>query len=155
MASSSTPSSINSQGDLIRLKVTPGNVDARNPLLNLCKGLFGYLFADKGALAQKLTRSLAELGIQLITTLRKNMKPAPRTEFEQTLLRRRCLIETVFDELKNLCQIEHTRHRSVGNFLVNLMAGIVAYCVSDNKPTLKLMRVHALAAPGGLIPNSG
>ena len=138
---------INSHGELIRLKLTSGNVDDRKPLLNLCQGLFGYLFADKGYITQKLTRHLAERDIQLITTLRKNMKPVPRTEFERVLLRRRCLIETVFDELKNLCQIEHTRHRSVGNFLVNLMAGIVAYCLSDTKPTLKLMRGNALVAP--------
>ena len=138
---------INSKGELIRLKLTPGNVDDRKPLLTLCHGLFGHLFADKGYLARRLTKALALQGLQLITTLRKNMKPVPRTDFEKVLLRRRCLIETVFDELKNLCQIEHTRHRSVGNFLVNLMAGIVAYCVSDNKPTLKLMRVHALATP--------
>ena len=138
---------INSQGELIRLKLTPGNVDDRKPLLKLCKGLFGHLFADKGYLAQWLIQHLAERDIHLITTLKKKMKPAPRTAFEKALLRRRCLIETVFDELKNLCQIEHTRHRSVGNFLVNLMAGIVAYCLSDNKPTLNLMRVNALAAP--------
>lgn len=138
---------INSQGELIRLKLTPGNVDDRKAFLNLGKGLFGQLFADKGYIGQRLTQHLAEQDIQLITTLRKNMKPVPRTDFEKALLRRRCLIETVFDELKNLCQIEHTRHRSVGNFLVNLMAGIVAYCVSDHKPTLKLRRVNALAAP--------
>lgn len=138
---------INSQGELIRLKLTPGNVDDRKPLLKLCQGLFGHLFADKGYLGQRLTQQLAERDIQFITTLRRNMKPAPRTAFEKALLRRRCLIETVFDELKNLCQIEHTRHRSISNFLVNLMAGIVAYCLSDNKPTLKLMRVNALAAP--------
>jgi transposase len=138
---------INSKGELIRLKLTAGNVDDRKPLSKLCKGLFGYLFADKGYLGQQLTKALAEQGIQLITTLRKNMKPVPRTDFEKALLRRRCLIETVFDELKNLCQIEHTRHRSLGNFLVNLMAGLLAYCLSDHKPTLKLMRINALAAP--------
>src|SRR5512143_837971 len=138
---------INSKGELIRLKLTPGNVDDRKPLPNLCQGLFGHLFADKGYRAQELTQQLAEQDIQLITTLRKNMKPAPRTDFEKALLRRRCRIETGFDDLKNLCQLEHTRHRSVSNFLVNLMAGIVAYCLFDHKPTLKLMRVNALAAP--------
>ena len=138
---------INARGELIRLKLTPGNWDDRKPLRTLCHGLFGYLFADKGYLGQRLTNALAEQDIQLITTLRKNRKPVPRTDFEQALLRRRCLIETVFDELKNLCQIEHTRHRSIGNFLVNLMAGIVAYGLSDTKPTLKLMRVNALVAP--------
>jgi transposase len=138
---------INSQGELSRLKLTPGHVDDRKPLPTLCQGLFGYLFADKGYIGQRLTQTLAKRDIELITTLRKNMKPVPRTDFEKALLRRRCLIETVFDELKNLCQIEHTRHRSIGNFLVNLMAGIVAYCLSNTKPTLKLMRVNALAAP--------
>src|SRR5512144_1147278 len=138
---------LTSRGELIRLKLTPGNVDDRKPLLTLCRGLFGYLFADKGYIAQRLTQALTERNIQLIPTLRKNMKPALRTDFEKALLRRRCLIETVVDELKNLCQIEHTRHRSVGNFLGTLMAGIVAYCWSDTKPTLKLMRVNALTAP--------
>lgn len=138
---------INSKGELIRLKLTSGNVDDRKPLPKLCQGVVGYLFADKGYLGQRLTRTWALQDIPWITTLRKNMKPAPRTDFEKALLRRRCLIETVFDELKNLCQIEHTRHRSIGNFLVNLMAGIVAYGLSDNKPILKLMRANVLAAP--------
>ena len=136
---------INSKGELIRLKLTPGNVDDRQPLLSLCKGLFGHLFADKGYLGQPLTKVLAGQDIPLITALKKNMNPVSRTDFEKALLRRRSLIETVFDELKNLCQLEHTRHRSVGNFVVNLMAGIVAYCLSDNKPTLKLMKIKALA----------
>jgi hypothetical protein len=69
----------------------------------------------------------------------------PRTEFEKAILRRCSLIETVFDKLKNLCQIEHTRHRSLFSFLVNLMAGINAYCLSDNKPTLNLTRNNSLA----------
>ncbi|MBL1265789.1 IS982 family transposase [Candidatus Methylomicrobium oryzae] len=135
---------INSKGELIRLKLTPGNVDDRRPIPELCQGLFGQLFADKGYLSKELAETLARLRIQLITPLRKNMKPVPRTEFEKAILRRRALIETVFDELKNLCQIEHTRHRSVANFVVNLMAGIIAYCLSDNKPTLSLIRVNLL-----------
>jgi transposase len=135
---------INTKGELIRLKLTPGNVDDRKPIPQLCQGLFGQLFADKGYIAQWLTDALASQGVQLITRLKKNMKAVPRTDFEQAILRRRSLIETVFDELKNLCQIEHTRHRSVANFLVNLMAGIVAYCLSDNKPSLSLSRANLL-----------
>jgi hypothetical protein len=68
----------------------------------------------------------------------------PRTDFDKAILRRRSLIETVFDELKNLCQIEHTRHRSHFNFAVNLMAGITAYCLPDNKPTSSLAKVNLL-----------
>ena len=60
------------------------------------------------------------------------------------MLRRRSLIETVFDQLKNLCQVEHTRHRSDFNFAVNLMASIVAYCLSEDKPTLSLIQVNTL-----------
>ena len=135
---------INSQGELIRIKLTPGNVDDRKPMPDLCQGLFGQVFADRGYIAQWLTEQLAEQGLQLITTLKKNMKPVPRTDFEEAILRRRSLIETVFDQLKNLCQIEHTRHRSVFNFVVNLMAGIIAYCLSDNKPTLSLTKVNAV-----------
>jgi transposase len=129
---------INSRGELIRLKLTPGNIDDRKPMPELCQGLFGQLFADRGYIARWLTETLAKQGLQLITTVKKNMKPVPRTDFEKAILRRRSLIETVFDELKNLCQIEHTRHRSTFNFMVNLMAGIVAYCLSENKPSLSL-----------------
>jgi len=136
---------INSKGELIRLRLTPGNVDDRKPMPDLCKGLFGQLFADKGYIAKWLTKALAEQNLQIITPLKKNMKAVSRTDFEKAILRRRALIETVFDELKNLCQIEHTRHRSVSNFLVNLMAGIVAYCLSGDKPSLKLTKVNLLA----------
>jgi transposase len=135
---------VNSRGELLRLRLTPGNTNDRKPMPEMCDGLFGQLFADKGYIAQWLTKALADKGIQLVTTLKKNMKPVSRTNFEKAILRRRSLIETVFDELKNLCQIEHTRHRSVSNFLVNLMAGIVAYCLSDTKPSLNLARVNLL-----------
>ena len=76
--------------------------------------------------------------INFITKVRKNMKPVQHTPFDQALLKRRSLIETVFDELKNLCQIEHTRHRSHTNFIVNLMSGIIAYCLMPNKPRLSI-----------------
>ena len=138
---------INSRGELLRIQLTPGNIDDRQPVSDLCEGLFGQLFADKGYIARWLTQDLADQGIQFITKLKKNMKPVPRTDFEKAILRRRSLIETVIDELKNLCQIHHTRHRSISNFLVNLMAGIVAYCLSDNKPSLNLTRVNLLPQP--------
>jgi transposase len=136
---------INSKGELLRLRLTPGNIDDRKPMPELCQGLFGQGFADQGYIARWLTEMLVEQGLQLITTLKKNMKPEPRTDFEKAILRRRSLIETVFDELKNLCQIEHTRHRSHFNFVVNLMADITAYCLSDHKPTLSpLTKVNLL-----------
>jgi transposase len=138
---------INSKGELLRLKLTPGNTDDRKPIPEMSEGLFGLLFADKGYVAKWLTETLLGQGIRLITKPKKNMKPVLRTEFEAALLRRRSLVETVIDELKNLCQIEHTRHRSLSNFLVNLMAGVVAYCLSDTKPSLNLTRLNLLPKP--------
>lgn len=135
---------VNSKGELVRLKLTPGNTDDRKPLPEMCEALVGLLFADKGSVGQRLAEALQERGLKLITTLKKNMKPVPLPAFDKALLKRRSLSETVFDELKNLCQIEHTRHRSIHNFLVNLLAGIVAYCLSDTKPSWPLIHIHAL-----------
>jgi transposase len=129
---------INHRGELLSMKVTPGNVDDRKPVPYLCRHLFGRVYADKGYLSQELVARLRQQQVEFITKVRKNMKPVPRTAFDQALLRRRSLIETVFDELKNLCQVEHTRHRSYGGFLVNLMAGIIAYCLAPNKPRLPI-----------------
>jgi len=140
---------INHVGELLRVKLTPGNVDDRKPLCRMAEGLFGKLYADKGYLAKWLTDFLDGLGIDLVTKVRKNMKPITRSAFDEAVLRQRSLVETVIDELKNLCQIEHTRHRSPMNFIVNLLAGIVAYCLMPNKPKLPL----CYAKNTSLIPN--
>lgn len=137
---------INSKGEIIAFKVTSGNVDDRKAIPELSVGLFGQLYADKGYIAQWLTQLLGNQGVELITTLKKNMKPIHRTAFEKAILRRRSLIETVFDQLKNLCQIEHTRHRSMMNFIVNLISGIVAYSLAPVKPSLKLIRSALVVA---------
>jgi transposase len=129
---------INHLGELLSIKLTSGNVDDRKPLPGLCETLFGKLYADKGYLSKALTESLRQQGIELITKVRKNMKPVVHSDFDHALLRKRSLVETVFDELKNLCYIEHTRHRSVANFMTNLMAGIIAYCLEPSKPALSL-----------------
>lgn len=129
---------INHLGELLAIHLTPGNVDDRKPLPSLTKHLFGKLYADKGYLSKTLSESLKNKGVELITKVRKNMKTLTHSLFDQAVLRQRSLIETVFDELKNLCQIEHTRHRSPINFGVNLLAGIVAYCLMPNKPRLPL-----------------
>jgi hypothetical protein len=52
------------------------------------------------------------------------------------MLRKRPIIETVNDQLKNLCQIEHSRHRSPFNFLVNRVSGLIAYAYHPDKPSL-------------------
>ena len=144
---------INHVGELLAIRLTPGNVDDRQPLLQFVDRLFGKLYADKGYLAKWLTEFLQSHGVELVTKLKKRMKPVQRSAFDETLLRRRSLIETVIDELKNLCQIEHTRHRSPANFVVNLLAGIVAYCLMPTKPRLPLTYARALGYQPALIPN--
>src|SRR5918996_6157835 len=85
-------------------------------------------------------------GAQLITKLRKKMKNKLLPLFDKLLLRKRSIIETVNDQLKNISQIEHSRHRSPFNFLVNLMAGLVAYTFREKKPSLNIRLPQALPA---------
>ena len=129
---------INDRGEIISFAITPGNVDDRKPVSRMAKGLFGKLFGDKGYISQKLTEALLAMGVRLVTSLRKNMKPKVLPWMEHVLLRKRTLIESVNDQLKNISQIEHTRHRSVTNFFVNLFAGLVAYSLRPKKPSLNL-----------------
>jgi len=110
----------------------------RKGLLAIASSLFGKLYADKGYIGKDFARKMKDKGVDIVTRVRKNMKEVVHSDFDQALLRKRSLVETVFDELKNLCQIEHTRHRSLSNFAVNLMAGIVAYCLSPVKPRIAL-----------------
>jgi len=127
---------INECGDLLAFAFTPGNIDDRNPVESMSQRLWGKLFGDKGYISQKLFNNLYERGIKLITNTRKNMKNKLITLEEKILLRKRSLIETVNDQLKNVCQIEHTRHRSPVNFLVHLIAGLVAYTKQPKRPSL-------------------
>jgi|SRR5579862_5707686 len=141
---------VNDRGELLSFCLTRGNVDDRAPvpaLLRRVKGLFGKLFADKGYISQPLAEQLlVEEGVQLITRLRKNMHNRLMLLSDRLLLRKRALIETIYDHLKNLCQIEHTRHRSPINFLVHLVSGLIAYCHLPKKPGLDLDRDHDLQA---------
>lgn len=129
---------INHHGEIVAFNLTAGNVDDRQPLENFQNRLFGKLFGDKGYLSSKLRDKLREVGIDLITTLRRNMKPQIMSLQDRLLLRKRAVIETIHNIWKSALHIDHTRHRSVDNFVVNLLAGLVAYCHRPNKPTISL-----------------
>lgn len=129
---------INECGGLLTYRLTKGNVDDREPVEPMAKGLFGKLFGDKGYVSQSLFEKLLGKGIKLITHLRKNMKCCLMEWEDKILLRKRSLIETVNDTLKNVCQIEHSRHRSPINFLAHLIAGLIAYTRLPKKPSLKI-----------------
>ena len=130
--------SVNDRGEILACQLTPGNVDDRKPLPGMAKTLFGKLFGDKGYISQPLSDQLLAQGLELITPRRKNMKKRPLPLEDQLLLRKRSIIETINDQLKNISQIEHTRHRSVANFMVNLVCGLIAYCHQPKKPSLHL-----------------
>ena len=100
----------------------------------LAKRLYGKMFADKGYISQKLFDFLFEDGIQLVTGLRVNMKNKLIPFYDRMMLRKRYIIETINDMLKNTAQIVHSRHRSVSNFIMNLISALGAYCFFDNKP---------------------
>lgn len=129
---------VSDQGELLAVQVTPGNTDDRKPVETLSNDLFGKLFGDKGYISQALFETLFARGLELITSLRKNMKGQLMLLSDRLLLRKRFLIETITDQLKNISQIEHTRHRSPANFAVNLLAGLVAYTLQPKKPAIYL-----------------
>ena len=64
---------------------------------------------------------------------------------DKLLLRKRAIIETINDQLKNICQIEHSRHRSVYNFATNIISGLVAYSFLPKKPSLNLDKIELQA----------
>jgi hypothetical protein len=137
---------VNDRGDLLACCLTPGNVDDRTPVPQLIKRLRGKLFGDRGYISVPLTQLLFEQGLQLITRLRKNMKNQLMPLSDKLLLRKRAIIESIIDQLKNISQIEHSRHRSPTNFVVHLLAGLIAYSHQDKKPGLHLDAHPLLAA---------
>jgi hypothetical protein len=137
----------NDCGELLSLRLTPGNVDDRRPVPQLVKELFGKLFGDKGYISQTLFETLFEEKLQLVTKLRQKMKNRLMLIFDKIMLRKRAIIESVTDQLKNISQIEHSRHRSVANCFVNLLAGLVAYTFREKKPSLNIRIKEQLRLP--------
>lgn len=135
---------VNDRGEILAYMLTSGNVDDRSPVKDLSKKIFGKLFGDKGYISSKLFSELYAAGVQLITRLKANMKNKLMSLSDKFLLRKRGLIESVHNRPKNGCQIEHHRHRSRWNFLVNLLCGISAYEIQPHKPSLNLKKEEIL-----------
>jgi hypothetical protein len=134
---------INDKGEILNFTITQANVDDREPLKQerFLDKIYGKLYADKGYIGKDLMQILFADGLHLITSIRNNMKNSLMTMSDKILLRKRSVIETVNDELKNICQIEHSRHRSFGNFLVNMISGLIAYSFLPKKPSIKYSTV--------------
>ena len=136
---------VSDTGELLAFKLTPANTDDREPVVDLSEGLVGKIFGDKGYISKIIFETLFAKGLQLITPIRKNMKNKLMPYLDKLLLRKRSIIETINDQLKNISQIEHTRHRSIWNFMVNLVAGLIAYTHQEKKPSIRLPLEHDLS----------
>jgi hypothetical protein len=131
---------VNDQGELLAFRVSPGEVDDRDPVERMAEALWGHLYGDRGYISKVLHDALWANGLKLITLIRRNMKPRLMRLWDRLMLRKRGLIESVNDQLKNISQIEHSRHRSLTGFMVNLVAGLIAYTYQPTKPSLRLWR---------------
>lgn len=138
---------INDKGEILSFCLTSANVDDRNwdVISHLTKELYGKVFADRGYISAKLFEKLYERGITLVTRIRSNMKNKLVDLYDKIILRKRAVIESVNDFLKNICQIEHSRHRSIPNFLVNLVSAIAAYSFIPKKPSVFIDNTDNLA----------
>ncbi len=130
---------INDCEEILNFCLTPGKVDDRNQKVmeHLTKRIFGKLFADKGYVSKKLFEELLGKDVELITKQKKKVKKPGMLRFsDKLLLKKSAMIESVNDFLKNTCQIEHSRHRNDCNFVVNLVASLVAYSFLPKKPSI-------------------
>jgi hypothetical protein len=129
---------INDRGELLSLRLTPGNTDDRGPVPEMVQGLFGKLIGDKGYVSRPLFEALYDEGVRLVTKLKRGMRNRLLPLMDKLMLRKRAVIESVIDQLKNISQIEHSRHRSVANCFVNLLGGLIAYTWREKKPSLNI-----------------
>jgi len=121
------------------MTLTPGNTDERKPVFDWLSTLSRKVFADKGYVSKKLVKQLLEtFNIEFFAKLKRTMKNKLMRLNDKLLSRKRSIIETVIDQLKNISQIEHSRHRSQLNCWVNIMCGLIAYCHQPKKPGLHL-----------------
>ena len=130
---------INDRGELLNVRLTPGNVDDRKPVPELVASCLVRSLATKAIFPSRSTNYSAKpLASSLMTKLKSNSKNRlPMSLMDRILLRKRAIIETVIDQLKNISQIEHSRHRSVTNFLVNLVVWADCLCSSAQETILR------------------
>jgi hypothetical protein len=131
---------INDKGEIISFVITQGNIDDRQPLSmeSFIRNVSGKLYADRDYVSQRLAEILFVDGIHFVAKMRNNIKGGELPLQDRWMLRKRAVIESVNDELKNICQIEHTRHRCFTNFITNLIAGLLAYSFLPKKPAVKV-----------------
>jgi hypothetical protein len=121
---------INNLGQIMAVRITAGNTDDRIPVPAITKDLQGVVVADKGYISKKLFEDMYKKGLRILTGIRKNMKNMFLSKEDKALIRKRFMIETKFHILKNIMNINHTRHRSPFHFLVNTLSALVGYQIT-------------------------
>ena len=129
---------INHKGQIMALKITPGNTADSSVLDEIAKHLSGKLYADKGYISRELFNKLWQRGLHLITGIRRTMRNYLMPLADKLMLRKRFVIETVLDILKCDMGLEHSRHRSVINAMVHILSCLVAYAFRPGKPSISL-----------------
>jgi hypothetical protein len=132
---------INHKGELMSFKITAGNTDDRAVVEKMMLGLKGWLLGDKGYISQKLSKTLAGKGVELITNLKQNMKKQFLEPIKKWWLGKRRIVETVIGQLKAIFHIQHTRHRSPANFFTNVLAALFAYVLKPKKPSVSFAQI--------------
>jgi hypothetical protein len=138
---------INHKGQIVALKITPGNTADSTMLDQMTRHLAGKLYADKGYLGRALFKTLWQRGLHLITSIRRNMRNYLMPLADKVMLRKRFVIETVLDTLKSEMGLEHSRHRSVTNAMVHVLSCLVAYAFRPGKPAISLTSQRIEAYP--------
>lgn len=126
----------NTKGELVRLSITPGNVDDRTPVPDMLQGIMAKLIGDKGYLSQSLFEQLLANGVTLITKIKKRMKNRLMDTRDKIMLGKRNFIETIFSSIKSLNTLIHHRHRSPINAFVQIIAGLINYQLRTDKPQI-------------------
>ena len=134
----------NNDHEIVALKLTPGNVHDTTPVPALTRDLTGKLFGDKGYIGQKLAEDLLRRGLTLFTRVRKNMKALPISLEDKALLKARNMAETIIGHIKEFSSLNLSKHRSVINAFVHIIAAITAYQINPFKPKLNLQSRYQL-----------
>lgn len=134
---------LNQWGELINFRLTTGNVADNN--VQLLKQIFehfqGWVFADRGYWTS-IREDLAKKGVELFPKPKSNQVGLPLTPQQKHYAKKRGIVESAFDLMQNLMDIDHTRHRSPINFVVNLLAGLTGYTFLDKKPSTPVNDPH-------------
>ena len=138
---------INHKGQIMALKITPGNTADSTVLDEMTRHLAGKLYADKGYIGRELFHKLWRRGLHLITSIRRNMRNYLMPLADKIMLRKRFVIKTVLDTLKSEMGLEHSRHRSVVNAMVHVLSCLVAYAFRPGKPSISLTAREITAYP--------